>query len=216
MRSPIMAALAVAVTFTLTSAANAQSHESRYAGFSLGQTELDDACRSNAAINFPSCKAKDGAAAVYGGWDFHRNVAVEGGYIDFGKRKATTMIRSGGDSFKTKNKLRSVYIAGIGKVHLGERVTLFGKIGSHWWKADAKLSNADPAKFGDEGNDMFYGVGGQLSLPGGKFKVRLEYQIFEVKDAYKGKRFLVNNRGLRVAASSNEFKFLSVGLVYAF
>lgn len=216
MRNPTTAALAVAVTFTLTSAANAQSHQSTYVGFSLGQTKLDDACRNNAAIDFPACDAKDGGMAAYGGWDFHGNFAVEGGYIDFGNRKTTTLIKSGGDSFKTKNKLRSVYIAGIGKVHWGERVTLFGKIGSHWWKADAKLSNADPAKFGDEGNDVFFGVGGQLSLPGGKFKVRLEYQIFEVKDAYKGKRFLVNNRGLRVAGSYNEFRFLSVGLVYAF
>lgn len=214
MRNPTMAALAVAVT--LTSAANAQSQESGYAGFSLGQTELDDACRGNAAISLPACDAKDRGMAAYGGWDFHRNFAVEGGYIDFGNRKTTTVIKSGGDSFKTKNKLRSVYIAGIGKVHLGESVTLFGKIGSHWWRADAKLSNADPAKFSDEGSDVFFGVGGQLSLPGGKFKVRLEYQIFEVKDAYKGKRFLVNNRGLRVAGRYNEFGFLSVGLVYAF
>jgi len=48
------------------------------------------------------------------------------------------------------------------------------------------------------------------------WRVRLEYQIFEVKDPYKGKRFLVNDRGLRVAGRTNEFRFLSVGLVYAF
>jgi len=215
MKNPTVAALVVAFTFALTQPANAQNiGGDRYIGFSIGETELDDACESGATVTVTSCDDKDTGFAIYGGYNFHENFGVEGGYIDFGEAKVTATLNNA--TFTGKDELWSFYGAGIGKINVSEKVTLFGKIGFHRWEADRKLSSANSISFDDDGIDLFYGVGGQVSLPGDKFNIRLEYQIFEVEDPYKGETFAFGDTAYRTAGSSNEVSFMSLGITYTF
>ncbi|MDD9884997.1 MAG: porin family protein [Gammaproteobacteria bacterium] len=214
MKNPLMAALATVVTLTLTQPANAQSVGDGYVGFSIGQTELDDACDGNAIVTVTSCDDEDTGLAIYAGYNFHENFAVEGGYIDFGESTTDVVVNS--TSATTKNELWSLYGAGVGKINVSERVTLFGKIGFHRWEADVKLSSANSISFDDDGFDLFYGVGGQVSMPGDKLKIRLEYQIFEVEDPYDGEVFSLGSSNYQFDGSSNDVNFLSLGITYTF
>jgi len=221
MKTQLMAAAAVALTLTAQPATAQNIDGDKYIGFSIGQTELDDACDGNAIVTVTSCDDEDTGFAIYGGYDFHENFGVEGGYIDFGKSSSDLDVASTDPNVAsifvaTKSELWSLYGAGVGKINVSERVTLFGKIGLHRWEADAKLSSANSISFDDDGIDLFYGIGAQVSLPGDKFNIRLEYQIFEVEDPYEDETFTLGSSAYQFDSSSNDVSFLSLGITYTF
>jgi len=215
MKNLFMATFVVAFTFTLSQPAGAQDDVGRwYIGGSIGQTKVDDYCDSSAIVTVRNCSDTDTGLAIYGGYNLHENFAVEGGYIDFGEVTATFRINSA-DAIN-KDELWSLFGAGVGKINVGERVTLFGKAGLHRWTADKTLTNANPMGFDDDGVDLFYGIGGQVSLPGDKFKIRLEYQIFKVGDPYEGEVFSIGGSAYEFVGNSTDVKLLSIGLTYTF
>jgi len=137
-----MAAFAVALTFALQSA-NAQDDVGRfYLGGNIGQVEADDFCVSDGTIDgitfTTSCDDKDTGAKLYGGYNIHKNFAVEIGYIDFGESQITisNVDRVVRGRTTTKESTNSFFFAGIGKIHVHPKVSIFGKIGLHRWDAE--------------------------------------------------------------------------------
>jgi len=68
----------------------------------------------------------------------------------------------------------------------------------------------------DNGIGLLYGVGGQVTLPNDKIKLVLEYQIFKLKDVYKGQTVRIGGNLYGTSGSDADIKQLRVGFLYTF
>ena len=87
-KSIVLRAITVAAAGALTlvwNTANAQW----YAGASFGQSKMKDASSQLVGTSFDDT---DNAWKVYGGYQFHRNVGVEFGYINLGTFKVRAAV----------------------------------------------------------------------------------------------------------------------------
>ena len=200
MKNPLMAVLATVVTLTLTQPANAQSVGDGYLGGSIVQTTVDDYCDSGATVTVTNCSDDDTSVKLYGGYNLHKNFAVEGGYIDFGEVKGTGTLTSGFSS-PVKSSAKSFFFAGIGKIHIHPKANLFGKFGLHRWDAEVETNLVD---IDDDDVDLFYGIGGEVALfPNQNIKLRLEYEMFELENFIS-------------SGTDADLKSLSLGIIYTF
>ena len=122
---------AIAVAAALASGMNAQAQTSSstssgngswyapsggYIGLNAGQSNFRQGC----GTGLFSCGDKDDAFSVYGGTMLNPNFGVELGYLDMGN------IGRGGGS----TEARGVNLSLVGKVPVGERFGVFGKVGT--------------------------------------------------------------------------------------
>ena len=75
----VVAAFAALPTLAMAQARGGNSDLGFYAGASVGQSKSD--CPSGGS----SCDDKDTAYRIFGGYKFHPNIAVEGGYAPLGE-----------------------------------------------------------------------------------------------------------------------------------
>jgi len=127
-----------------------------YAGASVGQSKSD--CGGGG-----SCDDKDTAYRIFGGYKFHPNIAVEGGYSPLGET-------SGGNVTAEANAWDLV---GLGIFPLGNNFSIFGKLG--FYNAEIKLSGAASGK--KTTTDLTYGIGGQYDF-NRNLGLRLELQRY--------------------------------------
>ncbi len=104
----------------------------------------------------------DTAFKFFGGYRATPNFGIEGGYRSFGEAEA------GPFSIETDG----VDVSAVGFLPLGP-VDLFAKGGVIFWDTDG--GGGIP---GDDGEDLTYGVGGQLNL--GSLFLRLESEWFDI------------------------------------
>lgn len=132
-----------------------------YLGIGAGVANLKDDVRLN---DLGDIRFNDDSTAykVFGGYRATENFAVEGGYRDFGKAE------SGPFSIKTDG----FDVAAVGILPVGP-VELLAKAGIIFWDANAKSPVPD-----DSGEDLMYGVGGQMNL--GSLFFRLESEWFDM------------------------------------
>src|SRR3954454_17315325 len=88
-----------------------------YAGASVGQSKSD--CGGSGG----SCDDKDTAYRIFGGYKFHPNIAVEGGYAPLGETSA-----SFGASGSVTAEANAWDIVGVGSFPLGNNFSIFGKL----------------------------------------------------------------------------------------
>lgn len=196
MKNPFMAAFVVAFTFTMPQPAAAQGDvDSNYIGFDVGIAAYDDFCSNS---NLQPCDKTDTSPSIYSGWNFHENFAVEGGYVDFGGGTFTSTNRNIGTY---TYESWALYIAGVGKIRVGERVSIIGKFGIHRWEFTTSLGRKTDG-FGL--HDLMLGVGAEVSLSqNGRIKLRTEYQHWTLDDVWDNDR-------------EYGFKRHVVGLTYTF
>lgn len=103
---------------------------------------------------------------VFGGYQFMRFFAVELEYIDGGT------VEDGG----LEIDVSGFNLSAMGILPVGERFSLFAKLGMIAWDADA------PGIGSDSGEDLSWGIGGGYAFTD-QFGMRLEYQGFEIEDA---------------------------------
>jgi len=210
-------AVAAAVAFTFAQSAGAQDAVgSKYWGASIGQSELDDYC-DGVAI----CDGEDTGLAVYGGYNFHENFAAEYGFAYLGETTRTgRALTTSGDrtpEFTQTDDVGSLFGVGVGKINVNERVALFGKAGLHYWNAESTFTSSSGSHvIEDNGIGLLYGVGGQVTLPNDKIKLVLEYQIFKLKDVYKGQTVRIGGSLYGTSGSDADIKQLRVGFLYTF
>jgi len=208
MKNLLMAAF-VAAFFIASQSANAQEHVGqRYFGVNIGQTKTDAyECDGGASVDWTNCPDKDTGIKLYVGHNLHKNFAVEAGFIDFGEFKSNFAFNDNGRIAHGLVKIsgKSLFVAGMGKIHVHPKVTLFGKVGLHRWDIEAGIEGEfDSIDVDDDGVDWFYGIGGEVApFTNERIKLRAEYEMFTAED--------FNNSG-----SDFDFEFLSIGVTYAF
>src|SRR6266581_9482258 len=126
----VLRAITVAAAGALTlvwNTANAQW----YAGASFGQSKMKDASTQLVGTSFDDT---DNAGKVYGGYQFHRNVGVEFGYINFGTFKGS------GSGLSDNWKANGINVSAVGTWPLANEFSLLGKLGFTRWSVDDKFS----------------------------------------------------------------------------
>lgn len=122
-----------------------------YGGIGVGQSKFKDqkgTCSSLGSIlsSRSNCTfdLKDTGVQVFGGYQFNSYGAVELGYIDFGKLKASangTLAGSpatGNAEFKAKTFAATL----VGTLPIGDAWGVIGRFGFHRWQVDAPASAA--------------------------------------------------------------------------
>ena len=121
-----LASIAGAIALALSQGALAQNL-GFYAGGSLGQAKAKDWCSDSTGLL--TCDDKDMAWKIFGGYQFHPNLAVELQYMDMGKVSATADIPPFGPvAVSADNRQFAASLVGI--MPLGaSQFSLFGKVG---------------------------------------------------------------------------------------
>ena len=119
-----------------------------YAGISAGQSKSD--CSGSSG----SCDDKDTAYRIFGGYKFHPNIAVEGGYSPLGETSASF------PAGKITAEANAWDIVGVGSWPLGNNFSILGKLG--FYNAELKLSGLASGK--KTTTDLTYGIGGQYDF----------------------------------------------------
>lgn len=132
-----------------------------YLGAGIGRANLKDNVKLG-DLGDVSFNDDSTAYKIFGGYRVAPYFGIEGGYRDFGKADA------GPFSVETDG----FDIAAVGFLPVGP-VDLFAKGGVIFWNTDGQA----PAP-NDSGQDLMYGVGGQLNL--GRLFLRLESEWFKM------------------------------------
>ena len=150
LKKTTIAALLAASGLVASSASMAQSADPKwYVGGSLGQSEANGSCPAGF-----SCDFKDTAFKIFGGYRINRNFAAEAFWGEWGKISIST----GGVSATAKS--RTLGVAGLGILPLGNQFEVFGKLGIGSTKVDATgTAGGLSASASDSGSDVLYGVG---------------------------------------------------------
>ncbi|MCC7487021.1 MAG: outer membrane beta-barrel protein [Burkholderiales bacterium] len=100
---------------------------------------------------------------VYGGYQFHRNFAVELGYVDLGKLTFNGAV--GAVPFAGDVDLKAWTVALVGSMPVSQQFDLTGKIGIYNWDANGSASTAVAlAGADDKGTDGLFGLGLRYNL----------------------------------------------------
>ena len=91
--------------------------DNAYFGANVGRAE------QNLSVDSASTKENTTGFKLYGGYDFTRNVGIEGGYVAFRK------VEESAYGYGVSSKPESIYVAATGTLPLGEQFALFGKAG---------------------------------------------------------------------------------------
>src|SRR5690606_11097829 len=101
-----------------------------YVSGSLGQMEAREAC-DDVII---SCDDKDTAWRHFAGYQFHPNFAVELGYADLGEVSASA------PGLNASVEATALDLVAVGSIPLGDRFSLFGKVGAYRGEAEGRAS----------------------------------------------------------------------------
>ena len=192
--------------------ATAQEAGYYYGGLSIGQSHarIDDE-RITAGLlgaglrtTSMSLDESDTAFKVFGGYQFNRYFAVEGGYFDLGKFGFTSTTLPAG-TLQGQIKLRGFNVDLVGTLPVSERFSVIGRVGVQHARASDSFSGTgavqvlgpNPSK-----RDTNYKVGLGLQYEvNPSFLVRAEAERYRIDDA-------VGNRG--------DINMYSVSLVFPF
>jgi OOP family OmpA-OmpF porin len=196
-----------------------------YAGASIGQSKIKDACdtvsESEAADlgvtdvsgDGGDCEDTDLGWKIYGGMSLSDYFGAELGYAQLGEalvEGANLTVTTGGGNVVLNGDFGyehdgSFFIVALGKYPATENISIFAKGGFHFWEVSGinkgtLTVDGSPARItGDDDTDLLYGVGAQFVFDGG-LGFRAEWERFEFDgDLYEDKVDL-----------------FSAGVVYAF
>jgi OOP family OmpA-OmpF porin len=178
-RKAWLAALFSTAAFVAPSAAlaQAQGDSGWYLGGSIGQTEFKDFCKDIQApggITGGSCDEKDKSWKFFGGYQVNRHLAVEGSFINWGETSVNGTFA--GLPTSGTAEVTSWGIAGVGILPLGERFSLFGKLGFLRTEAEVRVNVAGFPGTGDESEtEAHFGLGARFNLTN-RFGARLEWE----------------------------------------
>jgi OOP family OmpA-OmpF porin len=209
----VIGMMATLATLTVTSSPTAFADDSGwYAGFNAGESRasIDDA-RITAGLlgeGFATSSISDDDShlgfKIFGGYDFNRYFALEGGYFNLGRFGFTANTLPPG-SLRGDIKLQGANIDALGKLPLGEKFSLFARVGLNYAKAQDSFSGSgavsviDPSPEKSSANHKF-GVGAQYDFTR-SVGMRIEAERYRIDDA-------VGNKG--------DVDLFSVGLVFRF
>ena len=191
-----------------------------FGGLSLGQAKvsIDNSGTAPAGVTFSHTKdEKDTAYKVFGGYQFNKNFAVEGGYADFGNHSLTVSITAptiADGSIKGSAEASGFNVDAVGIIPLQSGFSLFGKVGAvytttkgSYTGSGAYTSAVLATAFGDlnpkssEWN-LKWGVGAKYDFTN-NMALRVEYER-------------INNVGDKNKVGESDVDMWSLGLVVRF
>lgn len=166
-----------------------------YFGVAAGQTKADlDEEEFNsdlAALGLGATTTADDTDTgfkIFGGYQFTRNFAIEGGYTNLGKARLDSVITSGGSgTVDGEWKGFSIDVAALGIIPLGDRFSFFGRAGVSIWTLDADVTVSGPGgtstiSESESGVSPLLGIGAAYNITE-KITIRAEYERhFDVGD----------------------------------
>lgn len=167
-KTTLAAALAVTTAFAGSAFAQRTPDAGWYAGLSIGQSEADGTCSGIVGLNV-SCDDKDTAWKIFGGYQINRTFAAEFGYTDLGEVTASVP----GASAKVESTAWE--LVGIGALPVGERFSLYGKLGLY--RAETEFSATGLPRIKEDNTDLTYGFGVRYDFAR-NFGVRAEWQRY--------------------------------------
>lgn len=149
-----------------------------YLGGAVGQASYREACADFAAVAGSAttfdCTSKEHAAGkVFAGWRFHRMLAVELSYLDFGEAKGESA--AGSPPASATVGVRAVGLSGLGILPVGESFSVFGRLGLLQTSTTVRMTGAAAARDDRSETEMHVGIGGMLKLSRG-WALRLEFE----------------------------------------
>ena len=132
---------------------------------------------------------KDSGYSLYAGLPMSENMDIEVSYNDFGEASISGL---DGQQFIYQGttyewlvdaslavKASSIGFAAKQKYELSEGVMLYGKLGVHQWDSKFSVSSTDTsASLDDDGADVFYGAGLEVSMS--NLKGRIGYSLYDL------------------------------------
>jgi len=175
MKTSFMAAFVAA---TLAFAHNAGAQDETVYGYIGVGISSNDASQSTDIFGDDNDEAQ-GVKLFVGGGDSYgdKSLGFELGLFNHGESNYGF-----GSGASADIEVASAYAAFVGAISVTDGVSLFGKLGSHYWKLAATGRGSLSGK--DEGNgfDWFYGVGIDFGAADGEGAVlRLEYEVFSAE-----------------------------------
>ncbi len=193
----LLAGFAAVPTLAMAQARGGSADLGFYAGASVGQSMSD--CNASGG----SCDDKDTAYRIFGGYKFHPNIAVEGGYSPLGETSASFP----GGSFTAEANAWD--IVGVGSWPLGNNFSILGKLG--FYNAEVKLGGVASGK--KTTTDLTYGIGGQYDF-NRNLGLRLEWNRYAKVKAPEGTAAIPG--GTVSFSGESDIDVLSVGALWRF
>lgn len=133
-------------------------------GFFIGAAAL----QTGVEVDSESFDDDDNGFKVFGGYRLSDHFGVEVAYAENGSP----------EDVGVEFDVTSLSAFAVGTLTIGERFELFAKAGAYRWDVD--LSGLVDGS--DDDIEAAFGAGAKFKL-GGKFALRLEYEVFEVESA---------------------------------
>lgn len=160
----LMVLLMSCVLFSVTHAAENKF----YLGVSIGESTIEE----DNVFAGDDFEDEDTGFKVFGGYQFHRNFAIEANYTIYGDAEDSVA------GVNTEVEFDTFGVSLVGIVPIAERFDLFGKLGFAYWDAEVKaLGLSDD----EDGTDLSYGLGARFNF-NEKVSVRAEYEGIDVDD----------------------------------
>ena len=183
-----------------------------YIGANVGQSRatIDNAritnglLESGLATTSMSDRDRNTGFKFFGGYQFNRYFALEGGYFDLGKFGFTSMTLPSG-SLNGNIRLRGLDFDVVGFLPITEKLSAFGRVGLIYAQARDNFTGTGAVNVlvpnpSQRATNYEFGVGLQYALTQ-SLGMRLEAERYRISDA-------VGNKG--------DIDLLSVGLIYRF
>lgn len=202
--------LAPIALFALTTTAFADGFygvgEITYSSLSLDQSHFNDALISNGATSLSSSDSgSDTKWRLQGGYRFNPYLAVEAGYIDFGKAKYQASYTGG--SAQGSLKAGGVDMAVLGSLPVNDSLSVFGKVGVVDAKVESSLTASAPAALAS-GSDSVYSIKPLLGV-GAIYKLTQNVDL-------RGDYDYVGGLGTSSKTGQMDASMFSVGVAYNF
>ena len=201
-----------------SSGAIAQEPLGPYIGANVGRTRADfnnDSINNTLTgqgltVNSRSENNRDTGYKIFGGYQFHPNFAVEGGYFDLGKfsygfdtTRAGPPATTG--TFTGDTRVRGLNLDLVGIAPVTDRFSVFGRVGAAYAQTRASFASTgnvlpNTSSTSSNGTNLKMGVGLQYAITEA-LSLRAELERYRINDP-------VRNRGYVDMAS--------LGLIYRF
>lgn len=183
-----------------------------YGGISVGRSSADfDEARVTRNLLGPGFAAtsiadddRDTGYKVFGGYQFNKNFAVEGGYFDLGKFNfAATTVPAG--TLTGNFRVRGLNLDAVGILPITAQFSAFGRVGVQYAKTRDSFAGTGAvvvanANRSERDTNYKYGLGMQYDFTP-SLGMRVEAERYRINDAVQGK---------------DNIDLVSVGLVYRF
>lgn len=177
----------------LAAPALAQDTSHYYGGVSAGRSKTDTDAAGLTSGLLPGVAAassstddKDNAFKLFGGYQFNRNIAVEGGYFHLGKNSFNAVTAPAG-TLAGQSKVQGLNLDLVGTLPLTERFSALARVGVQhaWSKSSFSGTGAAAGVVGSSkrnDSDAKVGLGMQYAISPAMW-VRAEFERYRLKNA---------------------------------